>query len=207
MSQFAHRYEPGSDARTVLVLHGTGGDENSLVPFAKSLLPEAGILSPRGRILENGAPRFFRRFAEGVFDYDNIREEATALGDFIEWAAAAYEFDLGKLTAVGYSNGANIGWSTMLLRPSTLAEAVLFRPMVTLSDVEADLVGKRIFVSAGTRDPIVPSENSSRLARQMEALGADVTLHWHEGGHNLARNELELAAQWLRAPIAGRAGS
>jgi len=174
---------------TLLVLHGTGGDEHSLVPIARSLAPEAGVLSVRGRIQERGMPRFFRRFAEGVFDYDNIREEADALAEFLKPRA-------GNLMAVGYSNGANMAWSLVLRHPEILTGGVLLRPMQTL-DENADLAGKRFFVSAGRFDPIVPTANVEGLVAQMRERGGDVTLNWVQGGHELTREELELARDWL----------
>lgn len=198
---FEHRYDPPTsvESRIALVLHGTGGDENSLVPFAQTLLPGAAILSPRGRILERGMPRFFRRFAEGVFDYDNIREEADALAGFVQDAALEYDFDLASVTAIGYSNGANAGWSTLLRHPEIASELVLFRPMATLTEETPTLTGKRIWVGAGRYDPIVPVESVEQLAEQMRSLGADVTLHWHGGGHELTRQEIDVAAAWLGA--------
>lgn len=173
----------------MLVLHGTGGDEHSLVPIAQSLAPGAEILSVRGRIQERGMPRFFRRFAEGVFDYDNIREEADALAEFLKPYA-------GNLMAVGYSNGANMAWSLALRHPDILTGGVFLRPMQTLDD-NADLNGKRFFVSAGRFDPIVPPANVEGLVAQMREWGADVTLNWVQGGHELSREELELARDWL----------
>jgi predicted esterase len=180
-------------------LHGTGGDENSLVPFAQTLLPGAAILSPRGRILERGMPRFFRRFAEGVFDYDNIREEADALAAFVSAAAEEYELDPAKVTAIGYSNGANAAWSALLRHPELASELVLFRPMVTLAEETPSLTGKRIWVGAGRYDPIVPNESVDQLVEQMRALGADVTVNWLEGGHELTRQEIDVASTWLGA--------
>lgn len=186
---------------TVLVLHGTGGDEHSLVPFAQAVYPGAGILSVRGRILERGMPRFFRRFAEGVFDYENIREEAKALGEFLAGRTG--------LRSVGYSNGANMALATLLLEPGVWEEGVLFRPMVTLTpagsgkesalETNPKLVGKRIFLSAGRFDPIVPYENVEELASQLRAYGAEVELHWVDGGHELTRSEIETARSWTAA--------
>ena len=197
---FTHRFLHGSgeDPRVAIVFHGTGGDENSLVPFAQSLMPGAAILSLRGRVNENGMPRFFRRFAEGVFDYDSIREESDAVAEFLVDAAAKYGIDLSQAVAIGYSNGANIAWSTLLRHPEVFGSLVLFRPMVTL-DGEADLTGKRIFVGSGERDPIVPAENVDRLVAQMKACHANVEMAWHSGGHELTRGEITLAANWLGA--------
>lgn len=190
---FVYRYLPSEiPVPTLLVLHGTGGDEDSLVPLAQTLSPEAPILSVRGRIEENGMPRFFRRFAEGIFDYDNIRSEADALATFLHTLPEAQV----EMVALGYSNGANMAWSTVLRHPDVITGGILLRPMVTLDDT-ADLSGKRFFVSAGRFDPIVPTENVDRLIAQMKALGADVTVNWVEGGHQLTREEIALAKAWL----------
>ena len=197
---FVHRYRPSEagDKRTLLVLHGTGGDENSLIEVADLVAPTAGILSPRGNVLENGMPRFFRRFAEGVFDYEDIRRRAVDLADFIGEAATEYGFDPQHVIGVGYSNGANIAWSAMLLRPSCLAAAVLFRSMVTLTDVAApDLSGKRVFIAAGKQDPIVPVSNTEQLAAQIRSYGADVDVYWYPGGHELSREEIDRARAFL----------
>lgn len=200
---FISRTEPGNPDPTLLVLHGTGGDENSLVPLAQSLWPGQAILSLRGRIDENGMPRFFRRFAEGVFDYDNIREEADALAEFLAGPDSLVSLPAsptGKVHYVGfgYSNGANMAWSTVLRHPEAMPGAVLLRPMMTL-DEQADLTGKKFFVSAGRYDPIVPLPTAEALLRRMEECGAAVTVNWVEGGHQLTREELTLAGEWLRA--------
>lgn len=197
---FTHRFFPGSglEPRVAIVFHGTGGDENSLVPFAQTLLPEARILSLRGRVLENGMPRFFRRFAEGVFDYESIESEAVAVAEFLRAIALEREFELGESVAIGYSNGANMAWSALLRNPDLFGELVLFRPMFTIEG-EADLSGKRIFVGAGERDPIVPVESVEKLVEQMRACGARVDVAWHAGGHELTRGEITLAANWLGA--------
>lgn len=195
---FVHRFIPGTgeDPRTAIVFHGTGGDENSLVPFAQSLMPGAAILSLRGRVDENGMPRFFRRFAEGVFDYDSIRDESDAVAAFLSQASQDYGCDLTTAVGIGYSNGANIAWSTLLRHPESFGTLVLFRPMVTL-DEHADLKGKRIFVGTAEHDPIVPVENVERLIEQMKSCGASVEVSWHPGGHQLTRGEITLASSWL----------
>jgi predicted esterase len=198
---FEHRWVPASDAaekRTLLMLHGTGGDENDLIPLGETLLPGAAILSPRGRISENGMPRFFRRFAEGVFDLDDLRLQASDLADFIGDAARRYGFDPSRVTAVGFSNGANIAGGLLLLRPEVLEAAVMLRPMVTLEpDPMPDLSGKRVFLANGQVDPMVPVENANRLAQMLRQAGADVTHEWLPGGHNLTRQEIVAATEWL----------
>lgn len=198
---FIHRFDPasGPDTRTALVLHGTGGDEHSLVPFAQALLPGAAILSPRGRVSEAGAPRFFRRFAEGVFDFDSIRVEADALADFVREASETYAFELARVVAIGYSNGANAAWSTVLRHPQVAAELVLFRPMVTLEDEKPDLTGKRALVATGRDDMMVPLSNAERLVAQMRSLGMTVDHLVQDAGHALTRSEVDAAALWLGA--------
>jgi predicted esterase len=201
---FAFHATPPAQAggETALVFHGTGGDEFSLVPFAEAVMPGAGIFSLRGSVSERGMPRFFRRFDEGVFDYDSIRDEAKALHEFLETQ------ELGdRRVAIGYSNGANMAMALGLLYPQSWQKAVLFRPMVTLLDagqdpvkslaVNPDLTGKEIFLAAGERDPIVPPQNTQALAQQLTRFGAKVELYWHPGGHELTRPEIEAAKAWL----------
>lgn len=197
--QFVHRFVPGeSTAPTLLLLHGTGGSESDLLELGQSLIPTAALLSPRGKVLEQGMPRFFRRLAEGVFDLDDLRLRTHELADFVAAAAAHYGFDPQHVIAVGYSNGANIAASTLLLRPGVLRAAVLFRPMVPLVPEELpDLSGTEVFISAGRADPIVPQQQTGQLALLLQSAGAVVTLEWQSGGHALGLNELEIAREWL----------
>jgi predicted esterase len=198
---FVHRYEPGSapGAPTLLLLHGTGGDENDLVPLASELLPGAGVLSPRGRVLEHGMPRFFRRLAEGVFDLDDLRLRTAELADFVAAAAGHYGFEATQVVAVGFSNGANIASSLLLLRPGVLAGAVLFRAMVPIEpETMPTQAGTRVLVSNGRTDPLVSIADTERLAALLRAAGAAVTVAWQAGGHNLTRGDLTSARAWLR---------
>jgi predicted esterase len=201
-TDFIHRFEPappGSSDSTLLLLHGTGGNENDLLPVGRAVAPGAALLSPRGHVLENGMPRFFRRLAEGVFDHEDLVARTHELADFVADAAKRYGFDAKRVFAVGFSNGANIAGSMMLLRPETLAGAVLLRPMVPFEPkTSPDLRGRRALVAAGKADPIVKPENSERLAEILRAAGADVTLHWSPGGHTLDRADLTAAAAWWR---------
>lgn len=162
---FIHHFVPGvaGSERVLLLLHGTGGDESDLIPLGRDLDPTAALLSPRGKVLENGMPRFFRRFAEGVFDEKDVVRRAHELADFVLAAADKYSFELSRLTAVGYSNGANIAAAMMLLRPEVLPSAVLLRAMLPLSNPPVpDLAGKRVLLSAGETDPIIPLSNCKR---------------------------------------------
>jgi predicted esterase len=200
---YVHRFVPAPPAgsgRTLLLLHGTGGDENDMQELGRMLDPNAALLSPRGNVLERGMPRFFRRLAEGVFDQEDLRVRTQALADFVEAAAAAYGFDAGKVFAVGYSNGANIAASVLLLRPRTLAGAILFRAMVPfVPDLLPDLSAKPVFLAAGRFDPIVPPDNTEQLAALLRRSGADVTLRWQDGSHALGREEIAAAHDWLAA--------
>lgn len=196
---FVHRWAAG-DPPVALLLHGTGGDENDLIPVGKWIAPASAILSPRGQVLENGAPRFFRRLAEGVFDLPDLHRRTADLAAFLDEAAAKYGFAPGSALAIGYSNGANIAASLLLARPESLAGAVLFRAMVPFEpETLPDLAGKPVLLSAGRRDPIVPIENTERLAEMFERAGARVTRNWQAAGHNLEREELDIAAAWWAA--------
>ncbi len=197
---FIHRYVPssGESSRVLLLLHGTGGNENDMLSLGRELDPNASLLSPRGNVLENGAPRFFRRFAEGVFDEEDAARRAHELADFIPAAANEYKFERDQLIAVGYSNGANIASTMMLLRPESLPAAILLRGMVILSKPPAaDIRDKRVLISAGEIDPIIPADNAQRLAALLQERGADVTFEMQRAGHGLVREDLVVAKRWL----------
>ena len=200
LETYVHRYLPpqGDDRRTMLLLHGTGGDENDLIQLGQMIAPDAGLLSPRGTVLENGAPRFFRRLAEGVFDLDDLHARTKDLVEFIGAAADNYGFDPKHVIAAGFSNGANIAGSVLLTSPDTLSSAILFRPMVPfVPDQPLSLSDKRVFIGAGTTDPIVPRDHPERLADLLRVFGADVTLSWQAGGHTLTRGDVSAAYDWL----------
>ncbi len=203
---FVHRHLPPSTADghgvTLLMLHGTGGDEDDLIPLARMLLPGAGILSPRGNVLENGAPRVVRRIREGVFDQEDLARRTTELAGFIDAAARTYELDATKIVAAGFSNGANIAASLLLRRPGALRAAVLLSPMVPFEpDALPDLRGTGVFIGAGKADPIAPPQQVDRLAGILRDAGADVTVHWEPGGHAVTKSEVEAAARWLPAHL------
>jgi phospholipase/carboxylesterase len=198
---FIHRFVPASDsssAETLIVLHGTGGNENDLIGIGQAIAPGAAILSPRGNVLENGAPRFFRRIAEGVFDPKEVRSRAEELARFIRAAVVTYRLDPSRLFAFGYSNGANVAATVMLIEPGILQSAILFRPMLVYEPTEkSDLSGSAVFISAGRMDPIVPTASVERLAEVLETAQAEVTLKWQLAGHNLVPSEVREAADWL----------
>ena len=199
--EFIHRFIPASSPNagvTLLLLHGTGGNEQDLLTLGQELLPGAALLSPRGRILENGMPRFFRRLAEGVFDLADLKLQTDELARFVGAASDKYGLEAGKIVAVGYSNGANIAASVMLTYPEILAGALLFRPMVPfVPSASPDLRNVPVLLGAGRRDPIVVPEQTLALAEILKTAGARVSLHWHEGGHELGRDDIAAAKDWL----------
>jgi phospholipase/carboxylesterase len=195
---FIHEFVPGKSSRTLLLLHGTGGNERDLIPLGHELDPNASLLSPRGKVLENGMPRFFRRLAEGVFDLEDLRKRTNELADFVSSAAKHYEIDDKKIVAVGYSNGANIAASMLLLRPEILSAAILSRAMVPLTpDKQPDLSSKAVFISAGAHDPIVAGSETKALAELLRSAGADVTVRVLQAGHGLTADDIDLAREWL----------
>ncbi len=203
IGSFTHHYIPPTQKEqhglTLLLLHGTGGNENDLLDLGRMLAPNAGLLSPRGNVLENGMPRFFKRLAEGVFDVPDLMQRTYELADFVESASRAYSFDANSVIAVGFSNGANIAASMLLLRPEVLAAAVLLHPMVPFEPERTpDLIGKQVFIGAGRRDSIVPMQNTKRLVQLLQDAGANVETHWHSGGHVMTHEEVREARQWLK---------
>jgi phospholipase/carboxylesterase len=197
LGAYVHRWVPGS-GDTVLLLHGTGGNEDDLIPLAGELVPGAAILSPRGNVLEGPMPRFFRRLAEGVFDEQDLALRTTQLAAFIRAAAAAYEFDPARLTAVGFSNGANIAANVLLRHPGLIRRSLLFRAMVPSAEPPArGGEGTRVYIGAGLRDPIVPVANVEQLATLLRSTGADVTLEWRNAGHGLGAEDVAQAKRWL----------
>jgi phospholipase/carboxylesterase len=196
---FIHEFVPGTSERTLLLLHGTGGNERDLIPLARELNPRAALLSPRGKVLENGMPRFFRRLAEGVFDLEDLKIRTNELADFVAAAAQHYGFAADNVVAVGYSNGANIAASMMLLRPEILGGAVLFRAMVPLVPENLpDLSSVLVWIGAGSEDPIIPTSETQRLVELLRSAGADVTLRFFSAGHGLTNSEVETAGRWLK---------
>ncbi|WP_396624609.1 alpha/beta hydrolase [Luteitalea sp.] len=202
LDEFTHEYVPAqAGATTTLVLlHGTGGDERDLLPLGKALHPTAALLSPRGRVLEGAMPRFFRRFAEGRFDLDDVRVRAGELATFLDEAAAHYGLDRQRMVAVGYSNGANIAHATMLLHPESLAGAALLHAQLVITpEPLPSLAGHAVFLAAGQADPIVPFGEARKLADVLTAAGATVTPFWSTGGHNLTRDDVAHAQAWLNS--------
>lgn len=198
--EHVHRLVPAEDGSgvTLLTLHGTGANEDDLVPLGRELLPGAAVLSPRGKVLENGMPRFFRRLAEGVFDEEDLVARTHELAAFVESSVEEYGLDPSKVVAVGYSNGANIAASLLLLHPGLLRAAVLFRSMVPFEPgTTPDLAGTPVLMAAATGDQIIPPDNAERLAGLLKEARAEVTLKWKPAGHALTYEEVEEARAWL----------
>jgi phospholipase/carboxylesterase len=195
---FIHRFKPATEPGRppLLLLHGTGGNEDDLLPLGSMVAPGAALLSPRGKVLEGGMPRFFRRLREGVFDEEDVRHRAHELADFIAQAQAAY--GLATPIAVGFSNGANIAAAVLQLRPEALAGAVLLRAMVPLQNPPAvDLAGKPVLIVSGALDPIVPAENAKRLASALTEAGAIVTHQMFPTGHGLSQADVAFTKTWI----------
>ncbi|HMI48824.1 MAG TPA: alpha/beta hydrolase [Gemmatimonadaceae bacterium] len=198
---FIHRFVPAEDSAsgdTIVVLHGTGGDENDLIGIGQAIAPGAALVSPRGNVLENGAPRFFKRLAEGKFDPKEVRSRAEELARFIRAAVVTYRLDAARVFALGYSNGANVASTVMFVEPGILQGAILFRPMLVYEPSERnDLTGSAVFISAGRMDPIVPADSVERLVELFESAHAEVSLKWQLAAHSLVPSEVREAAEWF----------
>jgi phospholipase/carboxylesterase len=196
---FIHEFVPGTSDRTLLLLHGTGGNERDLIPLGRDLDPNAALLSPRGKVLENGMPRFFRRLAEGVFDLEDLKKRTSELADFVAAAAKHYKLAADQIVAVGYSNGANIAAAMLLLRPEILRAAILFRAMVPLMPENLpDLSSVRVWIGAGDQDPIIPASEAQGLVELLRSAGADVTIRFANASHALTEADVETARHWLK---------
>ncbi len=192
------KYDDRNKKLTLVLLHGTGGNEEDLIFLGKKIEPNASILSPRGKVLENGLPRFFRRLSEGVFDLEDLRIRSHELADFIQKCSLHYKFDLENTIAIGFSNGANISVSMLFLRPEVLQGAILFRAMVPfIPDPLPNLSSKKILLSAGLEDPIVSRNETENLFRLFQKTNAIITLKWQPSSHNLIQEDILVAKPWI----------
>ncbi len=202
MTDFIHRFVPSlnSDGRTLLLLHGTGGDENDLLPLGKAIDPNANLLSLRGQVLENGAPRFFRRLAEGVFDEEDVVRRSHELAGFLESTIAKYNISKHEMVTVGYSNGANIAAAMILLGVAPFSRAILLRAMVPLTGLPSpERKPRKVLLLEGERDPIAPPSQGEELAKRLRATGADVEILLQPSGHELSAHDVDAARRWLGA--------
>ena len=196
---YVHRIEPGTDDGPLLfLLHGTGGDQDQLVPLGRALMPDATLVSPLGDISEHGAPRFFRRTGEGIYDMADL---ARATGKMADFLAAHTERNPGRpVHALGYSNGANILASVLFERPKLFDRLVLMHPLIPFEPaIDAAIEGRRVLITAGQRDPICPPQLTEQLTKILRRAGADVSVNWHDGGHELRPDEIQAARIFLNA--------
>jgi len=204
---FIHRFQPGTQPRAcpLLLLHGTGGNENDLLPLGEMITPGSPMLSPRGKVIENGKRRFFRRFAEGVFDEEDVHRRALELARFVEEARSSY--GIAAPLALGYSNGANMAAAVLLLRPSVLSGAILLRAVVPfVHPPQAKLQETPVLILSGARDPIIPAANASRLASILTDAGAVVDHRTLGVGHELSPIDVKVARGWLELLAVDRGG-
>lgn len=197
-----HIFKEGTDKNkpVLLLLHGTGGNENDLLPLADIVDPTASVLSVRGNVLENGMPRYFKRLAEGVFDMEDLIFRTNELNQFLDDAAKQYEFDRQNIVAIGYSNGANIAASLLFHYADALIGAILHHPMVPRRGIELpNLDGKNVFIAAGVNDPICPQQESIDLQALLEGAGASVEVKWENFGHQLTMSEVQAAKAWYES--------
>ncbi|PZX03915.1 phospholipase/carboxylesterase [Psychrobacillus insolitus] len=196
-----HVFYKGEDSTrpTLLLLHGTGGNEHDLVGLGKEIDGAANILSVRGNVLENGMPRFFKRLAEGVFDLEDLQFRTEELKNFIDESAKNYEFDRDNVVAIGYSNGANIAGNLLFEYENVLKGAILHHPMVPRRGVEIPaLPGAPVFIGAGKNDFMCPAAESEELRDLLQNVGAEVELFWHSYGHQLTQDEVQAAKEWYK---------
>lgn len=200
---FDHRFIAGERARgtaplTLLLLHGTGGDGDSLLQLGDAVAPGATLLSPAGKVLENGARRFFRRIAEGVFDQEDLAQRTQELAAFVRGAIDAYALDPRWLVALGFSNGAVTAASLLLSGTGVLAGAVLLRPLEPFVPVvRPELADVHVLECIGTRDPIAPPARGDALATFLMDAGADVHVHREPAGHQLTMGDVQVTREWL----------
>ena len=201
---FVHRFapSPNGSSLTLLALHGTGGDENDLLPISRKLDASASILSPRGNVFENGMPRFFRRISEGVFDLKDLEFRTSELADFVSSSMREYRLNIDRVVAVGYSNGANIAANILFQRPKVFAGAILLRPMLPMEPrLLPDLSSKPVFISEGISDNIVPKHSTARLVELLKESGAHVNVASQVAGHGLVPRDIKDAKEWLKRTL------
>ena len=193
-----HVFQKGASSRTILVMHGTGGDEHNILPLAKALDPDASVLSPRGMHLEGGMNRYFERYPDGTFNEQSIEEAVSDLAEFVSSAVQEYGIDASNIFATGFSNGANTAAAIMVRHPELLVGAALFGSTIPFAEVErVNLAGKRIWLANGDQDSYAPVDVSARWVEQLADFGAEVTWLRHSGGHQISQDHLRQIAEGL----------
>ncbi|WP_419176711.1 VOC family protein [Desulfosediminicola sp.] len=191
--------KPPPTERTIVAFHGTGGDEHDLIPLARTIAPDAAIISPRGQVTEHGMKRFFRRFSSGVFDEDDIRKRSEDLNSFLGRVSLQYRRNPQQLIALGYSNGANIAAALLLLHPQLFGSAILVRPMLPITvPVPVDLTGHNTLILKGTEDRIIPAASTDKLIDTLRQYGARVHVAEIQADHNITPTDIEIARKWLQ---------
>jgi len=202
-----HKFIKGTNPSrpTLLLLHGTGGDENDLLPVGKMIDQEANMLAVRGEVIENGMPRFFKRLAPGVFDEQDLMYRTSQLNDFVDQASKTYDFDRGDVIAIGYSNGANIAANMLMQIPYSLGGAILMHPMLPRKDGEIpSLKNVPILITAGNNDPIVPLASTQALKKVLDDHEGNVSLSWFKFGHKLSSEEMQFVIKWYQMTLIQR---
>jgi phospholipase/carboxylesterase len=193
---YIHQHVPGEPGGTLLfAFHGTGGNEHQMIGLAREFMRGATIVAPRGDVSESGAARFFRRTGEGMYDMYDLERATEKMAAFVDAHVAATRPSL--VAGIGYSNGANILASLLFARPHLFHSAVLMHPLIPFQPKIEGLLGSRVLITAGRRDPICPSGLTNRLDADLRAAGGDVTLVWHEGGHEVRPEEIDATRRFL----------
>lgn len=196
MSYFAQRTEGGANAPLFVTLHGTGGNETQFHGLAEQLSPGAHIVSPRGDVSENGMARFFRRTGEGVYDMPDLATRTETMAQFLNDEKARTKAE--RTIGLGYSNGANILAAAALKYPEIVDDLILMHPLIPWTpDAQPGLARRRALITAGRHDPICPAPQTENLSEYLRAQGADVSLHWHAGGHEIRQDELAAIQSFL----------
>ena len=190
---YAEKQGAGADAPTLFLFHGTGGDENQFLGLGAQLLPGARLVAPRGDVSEAGALRYFKRTGEGRYDMADLARATAKTAGFVQAQKGS-----GEAIGFGYSNGANIIASVLFETPAAFHRAVLLHPLIPFEPApQPGLAGKPILITAGRRDGMCPAPQTEALVAWFQAQGADVTVFWHDGGHEIRQEELLAVQEWL----------
>jgi len=201
LSNFHFVHKQKKSKKVLVLLHGTGADEHDLLPLAQQVAPEHRYLSLRGNVNENGMNRFFKRISFGVFDEENIRNEAQKLADFIQTFIKDNSLTTNDVTFLGFSNGANMILALLMLHPQVVSKAVLLHPMMPLEETKIDLSQHKIAISYGETDQMITPQQSKQVITFLENAGVEVATFSHQGGHGVTKEEVMFVKQFLRKNI------